>query len=165
MEERPREVPTACLKKHLFRLIDNVLNKVYKNKSFIFLSDWSKKENLFLNVSSEDFVCSFIYFIYFFIYLIFLLFPSLGMLQEEHSCSYGQQALLCYQATPPYCVTLYNSQSKQECWIVCVCVCARMYVCIRETGERQKTSQLDAEESLFESLMIFALGKRWNPGR
>ncbi len=114
MEERPREVPTACLKKHLFRLIDNVLNKVYKNKSFIFLSDWSKK-NLFLNISSEDFVCSFIYLIYFFIYFIFLLFPSLGMLQEEHSCSYGQQALLCYQATPPYCVTLYNSQSKQEC--------------------------------------------------
>lgn len=26
------------------------------------------------------------------------------MLQEERSCSHGQRASLCYQATPPYCV-------------------------------------------------------------
>lgn len=99
--------------------------------------------------------------------IFFFGFPSLGMLQEEHSCSHGQQASLCYQATPPYCVTLYNSQSKQECWKVCACMCIYvcvycMCVCIREMRERQITSQMDAEESLFDSLMTFAFayGKR-----
>ncbi len=56
--------------------------------------------------------------------------------------------------------TTLKASKSVESVCVCVCVCARMYVCIRETRERQKTSQLDAEESLFESLMIFALGKR-----
>lgn len=72
------------------------------------------------------------------------------MLQEEHSCSHGQQASLCYQATPPYCVTLYNSQSKQECWNTSVRMCVQVRV--REKRERET----DADKTL-ESLIIYIL--------
>lgn len=67
MEERPCEVPSACLKNlHLFRLIDHQLNKTgpyIKKESLIFVSDWSGEKSFF--TSYEDFVCLFIYFISF----------------------------------------------------------------------------------------------------
>lgn len=65
MEERPCEVPSACLKNlHLFRVIDHQLNKTepyIKKESLIFVSNWSEGK-IFFYLSYEDFVCLFIYF-------------------------------------------------------------------------------------------------------
>ncbi len=70
-------MPTACLKKHLFRLIDNLLNKVgpYIKTNLLFFSLIGVKKNLFFNISSEDFVCLFIYFIYIFYFIFLISFP------------------------------------------------------------------------------------------